>query len=162
MKRTPPLCLELHASRAGRRLVALAGAATAALIAWLPLTLEFRIAALLAVAQATIDGIRRCAGRGLPASLRVGVDRRIAVRRQGDSELAEGTILDASYVGAHVATIVWRPDGDRVGWRRLRPAPTIVVLPDALSAEDFRRLRVVLRYGRVASPERGTSGTAAG
>jgi hypothetical protein len=162
MKRTPPLYLELHASRIGRLLVVAGGAATAALIAWLPLALEFRIAALLVVAQATIDGLRRCAGRGFPVSLRVGVDRRIAVRRHSESDLEKGTILDASYVGAHVATIVWRPDGERAGWRRLRPARTILVLPDALSAEDFRRLRVVLRYGRVASPERGTSGTDAG
>jgi len=31
---------------------------------------------------------------------------------------------------------------------RWRPARTIVVLPDTLAADEFRRLRVALRYGR--------------
>jgi hypothetical protein len=161
MRRSPPLQLELRASRLGRRLVVAVGAVTTVLVVWLPLGHEFRIVALLVIAQTIIDGISRVAGRALPATLVVGVDRRIAVRRR-DGDLVEGLILDATYVGAHLTTIVWRLDGDGVGWRILRPARTIVVLPDALSAEDFRRLRVVLRYGRVASPERGTSGTAAG
>jgi hypothetical protein len=47
----------------------------------------------------------------------------------------------ATYVGAWVTTIVWRPDGAR--WSR-----AILVLPDMLPAEDFRRLRVMLRYAR--------------
>jgi hypothetical protein len=161
MKCAPPLVLEPRASPIGRLLVVVGSAATAVLIAWLPLDFAFRIAALLVVVQAAIDGIRRCAGRGLPVSLVVGVDRRIAVRHR-DGNLAEGLILDATYVGARLATIVWRPDGDRSGRRFLHPARTIVVLPDTLPADDFRRLRVVLRYGRVASPERGTRGAVAG
>jgi hypothetical protein len=161
MRRSPPLQLDLRPSRLGRRLVAAGGAVTAVLIVWLPLGHEFRIVALLIVAQAMIDGIRRVAGRALPATLVVGVDRRIVVRRR-DGDLVAGLILDATYVGTYLTTVVWRPDGDGVGWRILRPAQTIIVLPDALSAEDFRRLRVVLRYGRVASPERGTRGATAG
>lgn len=161
MKRTPPLFLEPHASGMGRWLVLAAGVTTAALILWLPLAPAFRFAALLVIAHATVDGIRRCAGRKLPAAMHVGADRRINVRER-NGHVADGTILDATYVGMSVTTIVWRADCDRAGWRRLRPARTIVVLPDTLPMEDFRRLRVVLRYGRVASPERGTSGTSAG
>jgi hypothetical protein len=44
-------------------------------------------------------------------------------------------------VGAWITTIVWRPDN----WRLSR---TILVLPDMLPDEDFRRLRVMLRYAR--------------
>ena len=40
-------------------------------------------------------------------------------------------------------------------------ARTIVVLPDTLPADDFRRLRVVLRYGRPAAGG-ATSGEEAG
>ena len=225
MKRPPPLRLEPRASRLGRRLVVAGGAITGALIAWLPLDPLVKILALAVVAHATARGVRQCAGRGVPALLLVGTDRRIVVRFGGAGSSAslcaadsgmrprggpaclpwsvgtsrrpsphpppargsgcrsaageggpllsaavgpadgcscEGTILDASYVGARLTTIVWRADADRAGWRRLRPAQTIVVLPDTLPGDDFRRLRVVLRYGRVASPDRGTSGATAG
>jgi hypothetical protein len=43
---------------------------------------------------------------------------------------------------------VWRRDGSR-WWAR---APAIVVLPDMLPADEFRRLRVALRYGRPPAP----------
>ncbi len=39
--------------------------------------------------------------------------------------------------------VVWRPDGAR--WSR-----TVLIVPDMLPAEDFRRLRVMLRYARSA------------
>ena len=41
------------------------------------------------------------------------------------------------------------------------PARTIVVLPDTLPADEFRRLRVVLRYGRPVAVGR-SSGEEAG
>jgi hypothetical protein len=161
MKRSPPLFLEPRASRLGRLFVLAGGVTTAALILWLPLARELTTVALFLIAHATIDGVRRCADRGVPASLHVGTDRRITVRDR-DGHVADGTILDGTYVGTCVTTIVWRADSDGSGWRRLRPARAIVVLPDTLPADDFRRLRVVLRYGRVARPERGTSGATAG
>jgi len=46
-----------------------------------------------------------------------------------------------SYVGALLTTLVVRPDGKH----RLR---TIAILPDMLPADDFRRLRLLLRLGR--------------
>ena len=51
-----------------------------------------------------------------------------------------GRVHRDSYVGAWCTTLVWRPDG-----RWLSRA--ILLLPDMLPAEDFRRLRVMLRYG---------------
>ena len=45
------------------------------------------------------------------------------------------------YVGGSLTSIVWR----RAGARRSR---AIAILPDMLPAEDFRRLRVLLRYAR--------------
>ena len=56
----------------------------------------------------------------------------------------EGMVQPDSYVGALLTTLVVRPDGKR----RLR---TIVVLPDMLPAEDFRRLRLLLRLGHAAT-----------
>ena len=53
----------------------------------------------------------------------------------------EGVVAGRLYVGAWLTTIVVRPDGKR---RRARP---LAILPDMLPADDFRRLRVLLRYG---------------
>ena len=44
-------------------------------------------------------------------------------------------------MSAALTSIVWRPDGAR--WSR-----SILVLPDMLAPDDFRRLRVMLRYAR--------------
>jgi hypothetical protein len=52
----------------------------------------------------------------------------------------EGMVQPDSYVGALLTTLVVRPDGKR----RLR---TIAILPDMLPADDFRRLRLLLRLG---------------
>jgi len=40
-----------------------------------------------------------------------------------------------------LSTLVWRPFGR---WR----SRAILLLPDMLPPQDFRRLRVLLRYGR--------------
>lgn len=60
-------------------------------------------------------------------------------------------ILADSYVGPRLTTIVWRPDG-------ARRVKTLVVMADTFAADDFRRLRVALRYGRAAAAEAGISG----
>ena len=92
-----------------------------------------------------ISGCWCCTGRGLPALLDVGIDRRITVTDCSGRSRA-GAILDDSYVGAWLTTIVWRWD-ESPWWR---PATAIVVLPDMLPRDSFRQLRVVLRYGRPA------------
>jgi hypothetical protein len=90
-----------------------------------------------------VSSLWRCTGRGVPALLHVGLDRTITVTRS-DGRSQSGAILDDSYVGARLTVIVWRAD-DLPPWR---PAKAIVVLPDTLPREDFRRLRVALRYAR--------------
>ncbi len=67
-------------------------------------------------------------------------DRTIVVRRK-DGRLRAGRVLDASHVHPAFTSIVWRPDGARL-------ARTIPIVTDMLDADDFRRLRVLLRYGR--------------
>jgi hypothetical protein len=155
MKLPPRLRLEPRPSRiAGASLVA-ACAATSILLALLPLPAMVDAAGAVLVVAVLRCGLWRCAGRGVPALLHVGLDRSIAVTSR-DGRSRAGAILDDSYVGAWLTTIVWRPAG-MPSWR---PARTIVVLPDTLPEEDFRRLRVVLRYGRPVVDE--TSGDAAG
>jgi hypothetical protein len=59
----------------------------------------------------------------------------------GDGTARAGRVHRDSYVGARLTTIVWRPYGR---WR----TRAIVLLPDMLPPDAFRRLRVLLRYGR--------------
>jgi toxin CptA len=67
-------------------------------------------------------------------------DRTIVVRRR-DGGLRAGVVLDNSHVHAAFTSIVWRPVGARL-------ARSLPLVPDMLEADDFRRLRVLLRYGR--------------
>lgn len=150
----PParLRLEPHPSRIACGSIVAACSATLILILLLPLPDAAILASVAAVAAAAVPSLWRCRGRGVPALLHVGIDRRITVTyRSGRS--SSGTILDDSYVGAWLTTIVWCADGDP-WWR---PARTILIVRDTLPHEAFRRLRVALRYGRVDGT-RETSG----
>ena len=145
------LRLEPRPTRIGCVAIVALCSATSILLSVLPLPgLAFAGGGAVIVAT-LMSGLRQCVGRGVPALLHIGIDRRITVTdRRGRSK--SGPILDDSYVGAAVTTIVWRADDDR-WWR---PARSMLILPDSLPPEDFRRLRVVLRYGRVAG-EAGSS-----
>jgi hypothetical protein len=156
MKPAPRLRLEPRPSRIGCAFVASTCAMTAILIGWLPLPIVAAVPASVGVLAVLFSGLRRCAGRAVPALLHVGIDRRITVTGR-DGRSRAGTILDDSCVGAWLTTIVWRADGTP-WWRR---ACAIVVLPDTLPEDDFRQLRVVLRYGRPAAVG-ATSGEEAG
>lgn len=156
MKPAPRLRLEPRPSRIGVAALVAGAAAVVALVAALPLDHWLTAAAVLATLVATVRGVRTCAGRGVPALLHVGLDRRLSVTTR-DGRSRDGSILDASYVGTHVTTVVWRPDA--TPW--YVPARTILILPDSLPRDDFRRLRVALRYGRAAS-DKVASGVDAG
>ena len=129
---------------------------TALLLDFLPLPGAAALGGYAAVLAVLVSGYRRTFGSAVPVLLLVGTDRRIGVgNRRG--HLRHGSILDDSYVGARLTTIVWCADGD--SW--WRPARTILVLPDTLPRDDHRRLRVALRYGRPAAG-RETSAAEAG
>jgi hypothetical protein len=122
----------------------------------LPLDAWTNAVALLAIGGVAARGFWRCTGRGVPALLHVGHDRRITISSR-DGRSQDGAVLDDSYVGAWLTTIVWRRD--RASGFAF--AESILILPDTLPAEDFRRLRVLLRYGRAVVDE-DTSGRVAG
>ena len=148
MKLPPRLRLDPRSSRIGCILLLAACAMTSILLGLLPLPVAALVAGAIAIVVVLARGLWRCTGRGVPALLHIGIDRRITVTdREGHSR--EGSILDDSYVGAWLTTIVWCADGER-WWH---PAHTILVLPDTLPRDEFRRLRVVLRYGRPAEAE---------
>ncbi len=153
MKLPPRLRLEPSTSRIGVIALLCATVATAALMF---ITVRDASLCALVVVGTGVVGVR--AVRKLtrsPLLLFVGADLRISVTGR-DGRTTDGTIHDDSSVGAWLTTIAWIPDGAR--W--YTPARTLVVLPDTLNAEDFRRLRLYLRHGRVAS-DPDTSGVAA-
>ena len=156
MKPLPRLRLEPRPSRIACAAIASVCAAMASLVLLLPLDWWMTAAALLAIIGVAGRGFWRCTGRGVPALLHVGHDRRITATAR-DGRPRDGSILDDSYVGAHVTTIVWCPDRAS----RFSPARTILILRDMLPADEFRRLRVLLRYGRLVVDEE-TSGRDAG
>jgi len=154
MKSTPSLHLEPRRSLRAVALVTASHAATATLLLALPWPVGARAAGVAAIVLAGALAVRRIAGRCAPASLRVGVDGRIAIARR-DGRMEAGEVLADSYVGRRLTTIVWRPDGAH----RVR---TLLILADTFPEEDFRRLRVVLRYGRALDAASGSNGVDAG
>ena len=85
-----------------------------------------------------LHGLRRA-----PASIvevMLSEDRTIVVRRK-DGALRAGVVLAGSHVHPSFTSIVWRPDGARL-------ARSVPIVPDMIAPDDFRRLRVLLRYGR--------------
>jgi hypothetical protein len=145
VKSTPALRPTLRPSRIAAGCVAAATVATAVLIALLPGEAVSRGAAVVVVA---IGGIRalRISRRSIEA-IEVTADRRATlIDRSG--RRSDGVVQAESYVGASLTTLVWRPDGAR--WSR-----AIAIWPDMLAADEFRRLRVLLRHGEFrASSER--------
>ena len=112
----------------------------------------------LLVLAVLVAGLWRCTGRGLPALLHVGIDRRITVTGC-DGRSRAGAILDDSYVGAVVDDHRLASRTDAVVASGDRPSSCY---PTCCRARTSRRLRVALRYGRPASATAATSDVDAG
>jgi hypothetical protein len=81
----------------------------------------------------------RCAASSI-VELKLHEDRTIVVHRK-DGRLRAGRVLDTSHIHPAFTSIVWRPDGARL-------ARSIPIVADMLDRDEFRHLRVLLRYGR--------------
>jgi len=143
MQRAPVVEVTLGPSRIACAWIALVAVAAMAVVFALPVapwTCPVAGTALLAWARYRIRGVAlRCAPSSV-RRLRVGGDRALHVFT-ADGRMLHGHVLASTFVGARLTTVVWRRDGSR--WSRAE-----WVLPDMLPAEDFRRLRVQLRYSR--------------
>ena len=119
--------------------------AAATLGAWLTLPTPWVVDGLFAVAlggwarhQIRLHGSRTSAQAIV--ELMLSSDAVIVVRRR-DGQLVAGHVRSGSFVHPAFTSIVWRPD--RVRWSRSLP-----LVPDMLDVDDFRQVRVMLRYGR--------------
>jgi len=155
MRASPPtLNLVLRSSRRTLAFVILSHGASAALLLALPLPWLVRIAGALSVLALGGFEIWRRSGARAPARLAVDDDGKISVEYR-DGTLRRGSIVADTYVGSALTTIVWRPIGARV-------ARTLLVTTDGVDADDFRRLRMRLRYARVGVSASGNSDDVAG
>ena len=139
----PSVHVVLSPSRIAGTGIGLLTVATIALTISLPLQPLAQMAIIAAVVAWAgwsfhVHALHR--GRFAVTEVRLAPDL-ILVACMGDGRLVAGHVRAATYVGAWITTIVWRPDG----WRWSR---AVLVLPHMLPAEDFRRLRVMLRYAR--------------
>lgn len=139
-----PLAVDLRASRQLAVLLALAGAAALLLVLWLPLPAGVRLALGLLLPAVTVHALLRDALRLLPWSV-------TALQLAGDGTLRYCTragqwqaaqLLGSSCVTAWLTVLALKPSG---GWL----ARGVVLLPDSLEREDYRRLRIRLRWGEM-------------
>ena len=142
------LPIELKPSYLAAALIFLAIVGTAALVAWLPGSGWLRSAAVAALGiygvalqrtWAQRSAVRAVVSFALRPDLTVTL-----VERAG--RIVEGVVSGDSFVGAVLTTLVVSVQLSR--WPR-----TVAILPDMLPAEDFRRLRVQLRLGRVPAAQ---------
>jgi hypothetical protein len=143
MRLPPSVRVELRPSRIVCAGIVVGALFTIGVIATLPLDPVLIALAALAVVVWAGDRIVVVALRRGPRAVRALTltGDRVIVVRTGDDRLTAGYVRASTYVGARLASIVWRADG---AFR----SRAIVVITDMLPAEDFRRLRVLLRYAR--------------
>lgn len=141
----PSVHVVLQPSRTVGVAIGIASLASLAIVLALDLPAWQQAAVAAGVLGWTALAFRRHAllrGAGAITELRLAADL-VLVAHRADGLLVAGHVRHATYVGAQLTSIVWRPDG---AWR----SRAILIVPDMLPADDFRRLRVMLRYARSA------------
>jgi hypothetical protein len=136
-----PLHVEFEVSRLQRAFIVASHALTLALLALLPLPWGMAPSlALLVVAW----GLRAWQ-RLPPAALVVRLDATLVLLWRNGVDV-HAALCNGGYVGGWFTTIVWQEAG-----RRRRHA--LLVTPDMLDADAYRRLRVHLRYASSGSDQ---------
>ena len=123
--------MTLARSRLARGFVGVAAAATMALAFALPLGGEVRALIAAWAAIAALHALYR-----LRASRNLELDPAGAIVVDG----VEGRVCEGSFVAPWLVVVRWRPEGS---WKDRN----LLVAPDMLGADEFRRLRVLLRWG---------------
>lgn len=121
----------LAPSRLARGGVAVAALATLALAFTLPAPAELRALVAAWAAVAALRALSR-----LRAARSLAIEHSGAIRVDG----VDGRVRHGSFVAPRLVVVRWRPEG---AWRER----SLLVAPDMLGADDFRRLRVLLRWG---------------
>ncbi len=112
----------------------------AALLLFLDFSPAWKIPALALLLVSLIYELRVALRFGVHAvtAFRVAKDGAISIRSQS-GEWRGCAVLDSSYVTAFLTVVNLRATGER----RVR---SVIILPDCMAADDYRRLRVWLRW----------------
>jgi hypothetical protein len=140
MRGPAPLRIELGSSRLGVAFLAVAYLASALLVALIPGSMLLRGGAALAIGICYVWTLRDWALRTMArsiASIEISADGSAALT-DARGERRSGRVQASSYVGTWLVTLVVRLDG-------ARSSRAIAILPDMLTDEEMRRLRVMLR-----------------
>ncbi len=131
----------LAPSRIGIAALATMASATLALVAFTPGPARLRILAATWVACAALHALHAGAlHRGRHGVRAVHVDRDGGIALQdGTGAWRTGLLREGSFVAPWLSIVRWRAPGSRFD-------ASVVILPDMLPAEDFRRVRVRLRW----------------
>jgi toxin CptA len=143
MRIAPIVSVTLAPSRMAGAAIGVGGLGTLAVLLLLPLSGGLQAAACAVVLAGAWVAFERVAARATAdavVALRATGDLTIVVTR-GDGRLVAGRVRPSTFVTSLLTSIVWRAEGACF-------ARSILVLPDMLDADDFRRLRVLLRYAR--------------
>lgn len=148
MDTSPLVRITLEPSRLAALLVCVACGATAVLVEELPLAAGVRATGVIGIGIYALWLARHWADRTSPRSIvgiEVGMDQQVTLI-DVRGERITGEVRSDSYVSAMMTTIVMRPKGSRL-------SRTVAILPDMLAVDDFRRLRVLLRFGQKSHAE---------
>ncbi len=132
--------------------VAVLGAVGVGCVLFSGLAAGASVGACAALVAGAVSALRREALReGRGAVCRLAVDLEGRVEAAGPNGTARtGRLAAGSFVAPWLTIVRWRPEGARF-------ARTVLVPPDAVDPEAFRRLRVLLRWG----PAGGRGGASA-
>jgi toxin CptA len=139
----PAECVELALgrSRSAQAIVCAVAAATLAVILWTPMSWTAKAVLVLAVVARAVAALRRHARHEGPQGvhrLRVNLGGAAWVAGRDGVE-CPGRVVDGSFVAPWLTIVRWLPEGARL-------SRTVLILPDMVDAEEFRRLRVLLRW----------------
>jgi hypothetical protein len=148
VKSTPVLRVTLQPSRIAAGLLAAATIVTAAMVGLLlPGEAWLRAAGVLITGACGIHALRRVTPIGMSrsiAAIEIAADCRVMITDRSGQHI-EAIVRPESYVGPLLTTLVLRPEG-------ARRSRALAIWPDTMPADDFRRLRVLLRH---SAPGRG-------
>jgi hypothetical protein len=139
MKGPPPLRIELARSRLAIAFVAVAYLASALVIASIPGSMLLRGLAVVAIGAYALWTLQHCL-QTRPTSIvavELAADGAAMLFEQGGARRL-GRVQPSSYVGTWLVTLVVRIDGARL-------SRSIAILPDMVSADQLRSLRIMLR-----------------
>ena len=144
----PVLKITLRPSRILFAILVAAHGGVIAVVAIMSMPLWLELIAITTLAVNLVVELRRTALLRTPNSvvaIEIGSDDTLSIQTRRGNWISECEVLESTYVAAFLAIVNLREP-------EMGAVRHVVLLPDSIEAEDFRRLRVWLRWKRNALP----------